>query len=118
VVLCDSTEELLDEGWTCPFGAMCQVVHQIGRELQTPGVERDQLPSQPFVRERELNRVIDAARAIGESCSKVSGRFVVRMKKTSARSRRPSSSFSLLAEAVRHSAQEFTGANPHAPLAW
>jgi hypothetical protein len=51
VVLCDPTEELLDECWTCTVGAMCQVVHQLGRELQTSGVKRYQLPSQPFVRE-------------------------------------------------------------------
>jgi hypothetical protein len=61
VVLCDPTEELLDECWTCRVGAMCQVVQQLGREHQASGVERYQLPPQPFVRERELNRLVDAA---------------------------------------------------------
>jgi hypothetical protein len=46
---------------------VCQVVHQIGRELQTSGIERYQLPPQPFVWERELNRVVDAARTTRES---------------------------------------------------
>ena len=45
VVLCDPAHELLDECGTCAVGAMSQVVHKLGRELQTSGVERYQLPA-------------------------------------------------------------------------
>ena len=66
MVLCDPTEELLDECRARAVSPMCQIVHQLGRKLKTSGVELHQSSPEPVVGQRELDRLVDSTRATRE----------------------------------------------------
>src|SRR6266700_3661182 len=77
VVLVRAPHQLLDESRAGIFGLANDNRRHFIRNLQSTGVKTDELSSPVFIRQRELNRLVDAARTRSQGgfqpCRRVGG---------------------------------------------
>jgi hypothetical protein len=80
----DAPHQLLDERGADALGPLRRLGHDGIAKRQAPAIELDQLVAADLVRERHLDRLIDASGRLAKAPSSSSGRLVVRMNRISA----------------------------------